>query len=200
MSDRTLVSFYGYPDGKIELVDNRQPPGHTNKIIRKSDDWTPLEYSVGSIVFPVGERDDSLKLSGCVNLTVHAEKVEGGGEDVLDVMRSKHCKVFIQDAYPRGKYVTTQKGASEDIGVTIYRQHGHGKEVDHDYGNHADKDNGYTKDCYLSARPDTGEATVRVLQAEAPALNANAGPYRYVWPKPGRWHSLAVFFFRLFYR
>lgn len=195
MADRILVAFAGQPDGQIELVDNRQQPGQTNRILRQAGDYTPITESVGDIRFVPGTWDDSLKLSGCLNLTVNAVVVEGGAEDVLDVNRQcVNCTVNIADAYPRGNFVSTQKGQSDKITVNITRQHGHGKEVDHDYGNHSDQGNGYTKGCTLSAKEVTGEIiTVRTLRyAGKPTLQG--GPFKFVfpWPSPKWLHDLVI--------
>lgn len=197
MADRILVAFAGKPDGSIELVDNRQPPGHTNKMLRQAGDHSPIEWTVGDIVFTRGQWDDALKVSGCHNLTVYAGYVQGGTEDVLDVNHSNNCTVFIEEAYPRGKFVSTQKGASKNITVQIDRQHGHGTEVDHDYGNHSDQGNGYTTDCSLNVKMDDGgEATVRVLRGTMPSLLG--GRFKVVFPKPDAWyHKICIWFLNL---
>lgn len=197
MTDRQLVAFAGEPNGKITLVDWRQPPGQNHRVIREEGDFTPIEHDVGDIRFPKGEWSDALKVSGCINLTVLAGVVEGGTEDVLDVMRSRHCAINIEDAYPRGKYVSTQKGESLDITLTIQRQHGHGTEVDHDYGNRADNENGQTTDCKLSVKAVLdGTALVRILRATAPGLDG--GPFRWAFPRPDAWyHPIVIWILNL---
>jgi len=148
--DRQLVAFAGTPDGQITFIDWRQKPGYNHTVIRAAGDHTPIEWSVGDIDADPALWEDALKVSGCDYLTVHAGVVKGGNEDVLDVNHSRHVVVNIEDAYPRGKYVSTQKGASDDITVNVRRQHGHGKEVDYDYGNHSDQGDGYTTNCKLN--------------------------------------------------
>ncbi len=195
MSDQNLVSFYGYPDGKIELVDLRQPPGHTNQIIREPGfEW--LDYTIGDIGQESGI-SDALKVSGCVNLTVHAFEVHGGLEDVVDVNHSHHVKVYIEDAYPHGKFVSTQKGASTDITLDIKRQHGHGTEIDHDYGNHSDQGDGNTTDCKLAVTAGGEKIKVRVLRADPPGLLG--GPFKWAFPDPFAWyHSIAIWILNVF--
>jgi hypothetical protein len=191
MTDRQLVAFAGQPNGRIALVDWRQQPNH--RVIRGAGDFTPITVTVGDIDADPAQWEDALKISGCTNLTVFAGVVRGGREDCVDVMRSRHCAVFIEDAYPRGKYVSTQKGESHDITLTIQRQHGHGSEVDHDYGNRADNDNGQTTNCRLSVKAllAEGAALVRVLRATAPGLDG--GPFVWAFPSPFAWyHGLVV--------
>ncbi len=196
MSDQNLVSFYGYPDGKIELVDLRQPPGHTNQILRESGfEW--LDYNVGDIIIGLPEWSDALKVSGCVNLIVRANTITGGKEDVVDVNHSQHVKIYIEDALVRGKYCSTQKGASTDITLDIKRQHGHGTEVDHDYGNHSDQGDGNTTDCKLAVTAGGETIKVRVLRATPPGLLG--GPFKWAFPNPFSWyHSIAVWVLNIF--
>lgn len=196
--DRQLVAFAGEPNGKITLVDWRQPPGQNHRVIRNEGNFTPITESVGDIDADPTQWEDALKVSGCVNLTVNAGVVQGGSEDVLDVMRSKHVQVFIEDAHPRGKYVSTQKGESHDITLTIQRQHGHGTEVDHDYGNRADRENGNTTDCKLSVNAAYGAPViVRVLRATKPSLDG--GPFKWAFPSPTAWyHGLIIWLLDIF--
>lgn len=197
MNDRQLVAFAGEPNGKITLVDWRQPPNH--RVIRGAADITPITATVGDIDADPARWEDALKVSGCINLTVFAGVVRGGNEDCVDVMRSRHCAVFIEDAYPRGKYVSTQKGESHDITLTIQRQHGHGSEVDHDYGNKADNENGLTTDCKLSVKAAYGAPVlVRVLRATKPSLDG--GPFKWAFPSPyPSWlHRLIIWLLDIF--
>ena len=216
MSDKILVAFAGETNGKITLVDWRQPSGQNHKILREEGDHTPIEWSVGDIKFPTRKLSlwerivrfftkkspddvitDALKVSGCHNLTVFAGIVEGGTEDVLDVNHSKDCKIFIEDAHPRGNFVTTQKGESKNITVHIDRQHGHGTEVDHDYGNNSDQGNGKTTDCALIVKDvNYSPIKVRVLRADAPSLSG--GPFKWAFPKPHAWyHRIVIWFLNL---
>lgn len=188
--DRQLVAFAGKPDGSIELVDNRQPPGHTNQMLRQAGNYAPISHDVGDIRFPNGEWSDALKVSGCINLSVRAGVVEGGTEDVLDVNHSQKCAVSIEEAYPRGKYVLTCKGASQDITVTVRRQHGHGKEVDYDLGNHSDQGNGTTRNTGISANAFGEQISVRVLRSDKPRLDG--GPFRWAFPRPDAWYHPIV--------
>lgn len=197
MSDKILVAFAGEPNGKITLVDWRQPPGQNHKVLREDGDHTPIEWSVGDIKFVEGTQSDALKVSGCHNLKVFAGIVEGGTEDVLDVNHSKDCEIYIEDAYPRGKYVSTQKGASHNITVHIDRQHGHGTETDHDYGNNSDQGNGKTTGCALIAKEvNYSPIMVRVLRATLP--NLAGGPFKWSFPSPFRWyHKICIWFLNL---
>lgn len=195
MSDRNLVSFWGRPDGYLELVDLRQPPGHTNTVLRQAGDLTPITHDVGDVI-PEPDWSDALKLSGAVNLTVNAGTAKGGTEDVFDANHCRNCSVFIQDAYPRGKYVSTQKGESDGITLTIYRQHGHGTEVDHDYGNRSDQGNGNTTNSRLSVKQADGPVLVRVLRATKPQLDG--GPFKWAFPSPTAWyHGIVIWFLNL---
>lgn len=198
MPDRNLVSYAGQPDGHLELVDLRQPPGYTNTVLRKKDDFTHITHEIGDVIADANW-SDAIKLSGAINLTVNAGTVKGGAEDVLDVNHSRSCWISIEDAYPGGKYVSTQKGDSDGITLTIYHQHGHGTEVDHDYGNRSDQGNGNTINSRLSVKQADGAVSVRVLQATKPALDGVA--FTWAFPSPTAWwHDLATFFFRLIYR
>lgn len=194
MSDRQLVAFSGQPNGEITRIDWRLTTGPNHVIIRQPGDFTHIVENVGDIDADPAKWEDALKLSGCINLTVNAGVVRGGREDVLDVMRCRHCTVNIEDAYPRGNFVSTQKGQSEDITLKISRQHGHGKEVDHDYGNNAPGNNGYTKGCKLSVNSSDGRVVVRVLRATAPQISG--APHEFAFPKPSpEWlHAIVIFF------
>lgn len=193
-TDRNLVSYCGQPNGLIVLVDYRQPEGHTNTVIRQENDTSAISHNIGDILSPEGHWDDALKVSGCYNLTVYAGRVEGGVEDVLDVNHSAFCHIHIEEAVPRGKYCTTQKGASAGISVDIIRQTGHGTEVDHDYGNHSDQNDADTTMSMLhvgSQADGDGPLVVRVLRATRPAIDGVA--YEFAFPKPGAWyHSLCI--------
>ena len=199
-TDRQLVAFAGEPNGKITFIDWRQPPGQNHRVIRLAGDFTPTtQFLTGEINADPSLWSDALKVSGCTNLTVYAGVVRGGSEDVLDVMRSTNCSILMEEAYPRGKYVSTQKGESDGVTLTIYRQHGHGTEVDHDYGNHADKENGDTTNSRLSVKEADGTVLVRVLQATKPMLDG--GPFKWAFPSPTAWyHGICIFFFRLWFK
>lgn len=197
--DKQLVSFAGRPDGSILFIDWRQPAGHNHKVIRQPGDWTIITHSVGDIDADPKVWQDALKVSGCANLAVVAGVVRGGSEDVLDVMRSRNCDIAINDAYPRGRFVSTQKGASDGITLTIARQHGHGSEVDHDYGNNAPGHNGTTKNCRLSVGSvsDNKPVVVRGLRSDVPMVSG--APHRFTFPKPGSWlHGIVVWFLNKF--
>lgn len=198
--DRQLVAFAGEPNGKITLVDWRQPPGQNHKVLRGAGNFTPITENVGDIDADPALWEDALKVSGCANLTVYAGIVRGGSEDCLDVNHSRHCAVFMEDAYPRGNFILTCKGESDDITVTVARQHGHANEVDYDYGNHSDQGNGTTTRSRLSIKAimDGQPALVRVLRATAPGLDG--GPFKWAFPKPfPKWfHNFCVWLLNLF--
>lgn len=198
--DRQLVVFAGKPDGSIELVDRRVYP-EAHIFIREAGNREPLTWSVaGEIDAHPDSWEDALKISGCDNLTVYADVVRGGNEDVVDINHSRNCSVFINDAHPRGNFVLTCKGESDNITLTVYRQRGHGKEVDYDYGNHSDQGDGTTKNSRLSVKGvlDGGPAVVRVLRATTPQLDG--GPFKFAFPnpKPKWFHDLVVWFLNLF--
>jgi hypothetical protein len=209
--DNILVAFSGRPDGYIQLIDWRKPAGQVHRDLRPAGSFTPISFSLGDIrdlathpdtppaeAFTDAQCDDSLKVSGCINLTAYAGYVKGGREDVMDVNHSVDCFLHLSVAEPKGKYVTTQKGGSQGLKVFISKQVGHGSEVDHDYGNHSDQGNGYTKDCELTVSEVTqGNATVRVLRGTMPQLHS--GPFKVVFPKPNSWyHSIVIWFLNRF--
>ncbi len=193
MPDRQLVAFSGQPDGSILFVDRRVTP-EIQVLIRHPGDFTPITHNVGDIDADPAQWEDALKVSGCINLTVNAGVVRGGNEDVLDANRSRNVFVNIEDAYPRGRFCSTQKGASDGIHLTIKRQHGHGKEVDHDYGNNAPGTNGYTKNCSLSVGwVNTGKVVVRLLRCNSVALAGGAAfRYAFPWPSPKWLHNVVI--------
>jgi hypothetical protein len=201
MSDRQLVAFAGETNGKITLVDWRQPAGHNHRVIREAGDVTPLTEHVGDIDADPAQWEDALKVSGCINLTVTANVVRGGREDVLDVNHSRNCTVIIEDAYPRGNFVSTIKGESDGITFIVKRQHGHGKDVDYDLGNHSDQGDGNTRNVLIQADAFGEPVTVRTLRyAGKPQLKG--GPFRYVfpWPQPKWLHDLCVWVLNLLQR
>lgn len=164
-ADRQLVVFSGRPDGSIELVDRRQQP-EVHTLLREPGNRALIIHNVGTIDADPAQWEDALKVSGCDALTVLADAVHGGNEDVVDVHFSRDCTVIIGDAHPRGKYVATIKGKSERVALIVERQHGHGRETDYDFGNFSDTHNERTTGCSLSARVVDGSAAkVRLLEA-----------------------------------
>lgn len=188
--DNNLVSFAGYDDGRIELFDQRFDPP-LGRELRSAGSWEHLDYRIeGEVDADPSIHSDAIKFSNAVNLTVRVGVVKGGKEDVWDCNRlSKNCHLLIEDAYPRGRFVSTIKGESDGVTITIARLHGHGKEVDFDLGNNAPANehtptlNGDTKNVAISIGQCDDEATVRCLRYKgSPTLRG--GPFRYVFPCP----------------
>lgn len=209
--DNILVAFAGKPDGSIELVDWRMPPGLTHRSLRKAGDFSKISHEVGDLLdlsvhpdhpeqykFTDKECHDALKVSGCINLFVDAGRVRGGLEDVLDVNHSTSCKVRMKGALPRGRFLLTCKGESKDISIEIERREGTALEVEYDLGNNSDQGNGTTTGIQISEQSSTSAevSRVRCLRASKPKLLG--GPFKIVFPKPGTWyHGLVVWLLNL---
>lgn len=168
MADRNQVSFNQRADGAI-----------TRNGIVIFEPGTPRAERVwheGDIFPSDSGIADSLKVSGVTGLTIHVGTLRGGVEDCFDVNnRCSDIELHIARAEPKGRYVGTIKGESDNIRVNVEVQAGHGREADYDYGNRSQQAKGRTKNCTLRVGAADGPVSVRVLHAWRPALTAGPG-------------------------
>lgn len=124
---------------------------------------TPLEARTGDA--------DALKVTDSADGIILVPRVVGGVEDCLDV--NNRCRMVVIGTHstmwvPRGKYVWTVKGESEDIeirGILL----GHGSEVDLDLGNHSDQAQGRTRRVFCNVvTADGSPITWRRINATTP--------------------------------
>jgi hypothetical protein len=147
--------------------------------------------------------DDLFKFTGKVhNCVVSAGHVTTGREDGVDMNNEAHACVIEAALWDvRGKFLATIKGGSSGCHVGGYVR-GHGSSVDVDLGNWSDQNKKRTGANLLALTHEKREPiTVRVLHSEEPILATGTGPYKFVFPKPGKWyHPLAVQLFHLLRR
>ncbi len=181
MSDNNLVSLAGKPDGELWLVDLRKPETEARTLLRPAGDTKWIEVYLLDII-PTSTTTDSLKISGAINLSVRANTVRGGLEDVIDINHSQNVNVSILRAEPLGKYVATIKG-SQGIILSINNQIGHGSEVDFDLGNWSDQSRAKTTNVSLSSlMPDWETSTYRTFNADNPMLIGGRWKKLQSWP------------------
>lgn len=155
----------------------------------------------GHLEYPTIQADprlhaDALKITNSTNGDVAAGEIYGGYEDCLDVNNRSRNVMVSADWYPAGKYVGTIKGGSENVKI-FGTLHGHGSEVDFDFGNISDQSSDVTRACVLSVETKDGSAVkVRVWNAEMPLLlNARDQAYDFVFPsKLPLWARRALYF------
>lgn len=89
-----------------------------------------------TVVPPSPDYNDTVKVFRCNECTFDTFHVVGGTEDVLDVGRESSGNYF-RDwvVQPRGQYVATIKGGSHDNVFYRWTIHGHGTDVDFEFGN-----------------------------------------------------------------
>ncbi len=174
----------------------------------KAEEPGMRRLNIGSVQPPLGPNGeviyaDALKISGIRRLAVYVDELDGRAcrEDAVDINHSEDVEVHVNRLHPGQTFCGTIKGESKRCWVNILLQVGHAKEVDWDYGNHENTRNGYTTGQILSSRcEDASSIPVRCLQAD-PVQLALPGPYKYAFPDPTKWyHSISVFFFRIFVR
>ncbi len=173
MSDKQYVSIAGLPGGETWLVDYRQPEGHTHKLLRPKDDWTPLFLDLGPIEAPPGWQD-ALKVSGAQFVDAVADYIVGGTEDCVDINHSHSINLRTQTFRPMGRYVATIKGGSSNISIKFDDIIGKPKYVDFDLGNWSDQSKDRTSGVTITAnQPQSRQYTARQLHAHRPTLNGN---------------------------
>jgi hypothetical protein len=144
-------------------------------------------------LFASPEHQDALHISASEDGTVYCGQLVGGTEDCVDV--NNHCKriTVIAEFEPKGKYVITVKGGSEDIAF-VGSVKGHGTEVDVDIGNISDQSDNLTKRVKLHlVHQDKEPITVRCIGGPRPILlNEEEQGYAVVFEVPGFWQSWAL--------
>lgn len=133
---------------------------------------------------------DALKVTDSADGHIRVEHIIGGREDCVDINNhAAHVLVECPLLEPRGDYVATIKGGSDDI-VLRGTVRGHGKIVDVDIGNISDQSDDITRCVALHLIHEAGDPiTIRILGAENPIL-LNSSTQKYVItfaiPKPFR--------------
>jgi hypothetical protein len=173
--DRQFVALAGQPNGELWLVDYRQPAGHTHKLLRPKDDFTPVRLDLGDIVPPDGvDYADALKVSGALFVDLVVGRLGGGSEDCVDVNHSHSIGLRVARFEPRGRYVATIKGGSSNITVKFGAIEEKPRYVDFDLGNWSDQSRERTTQVHIEA---TGRQprryTVRQLHAKRPTLRGD---------------------------
>lgn len=180
MSEQNHLVFAGDGLGRIEMKVGDAPP----VLLFSADEPGIRTFTVpGRIAMPEGKRiSDLVKFSGIVRFCVRFDSVDGTGceEDTFDFnRRCQDVEVIVNDLWPAKKYCGTIKGESQNIAIKVAKQHGHGGEVDWDYGGFSDQGNGRTTRCSLETEVVDGTpATVRLLSAD-PVRYLNEGAQRY---------------------
>lgn len=157
----------------------------------------PLGVQVVGDLIPLRGMSDTLKVSGSADGEIHAGLVRGGREDCFDANnRAARIKVYADLWQPRGKYIATVKGGSEDIELHGLVD-GHGSEVDIDLGNYSEQSDERTRRVVLNLRTKDGSPiTYRVLNAEPPILlNAHEQRYEQILKLRGFWGDLFAVLF-----
>lgn len=168
MPDRNQISITSdasgnvYVNGKLTIAAGLP---RENRVLRFED----LRPADGGI-------SDTLKFSWVRNLTVMVNRIVGGVEDCIDVNnRCSDLVIFAEVLEPRGRYVATIKGESENIRIYATRIEGRGKETDFDLGNRSEQAKGRTKDVTISVTEATHEPVrLRVMHAWEPTVKGSA--------------------------
>lgn len=169
--DRPYVALATLPNGDVQLVDYRQPPGQTHRILRYSYQSFRLKVALGDILTPA-EYNEGFKSSRIRDAEIHLGRVLGGAEDVFDLTDNHEVLLKVGEAVPRGQYVGTIKGASSHVVISVEKQIGHGKTTDYDLGNWYDYNRGKTTEIALVVAVEDGSpARSRVLNASKPAVS-----------------------------
>lgn len=137
---------------------------------------------------------DSLKYTNHITGFIHqVGTVNGGSEDCVDMNNGANGVHVIAKAFnSQGKYVATIKGGSKNCSLSGNITHG-GSEVDVDLGGWSDQSNVKTAGIVLDLTKGGGPVTVRVLNADKPAVTPGSGPYQYAFPHPDGWyHGICV--------
>jgi hypothetical protein len=172
MSDKNQFVLSGDNTGSVWV---------NNVLTYRASDLGMREIRIASVVAGQGI-SDALKLSGVRRLTVYVGTLDAraAAEDAIDINHCHDCSIHIGELWPARKYCGTIKGASSQIEITVMRQHGHGTEVDWDYGNFSDQGNGDTVGCELNSQTaDASPVTVRLLSATRPTI-PNEHEQRYI--------------------
>lgn len=160
--DKNYISIHGDGTGNIYMGD---------RLLFAAGDYSqPREIHLGDIIPPDDSYADALKLSGVVDLQVHADAIWGGYEDCIDINHCRRVALYIHRADAPGKYVATIKGGSDgielDIDVVGYR----GDETDFDIGNWSDQSMERTKRVWIRAGGQGFPLRCRVLHGWVPKL------------------------------
>lgn len=156
---------------------------------------------------PIGDRhyelidgsagSDALKVTDSDHGLIRVDHIIGGREDCVDV--NNHAANVVVECMlfePRGDYVGTIKGGSENV-VIRGTVRGHGKVVDFDLGNVSDQSDDLTRNVRFDLIHEAGEPiTLRILGCENPTfLNAEVQKYVVIFaiPRPFRALFLKVY-------
>lgn len=170
MSDKNLHSFY------------------------ETDSNSAVVMEQAGIPTPKPDWSDTIKItSGCHGLWVNIGTIWGGREDCVDINNGANGIGVNANFIPQGKYVATIKGGTRDITLAGSISLPGGSEVDIDLGNWSDQSSRKVTGVALNlAKPNRAPVTVRVLNADKPAI-IGGGPYEYAFPHPDAWyHGIIV--------
>ena len=130
------------------------------------DGW----FNIGLPVIVAKQGDsDALKGSRLRRVRLYGHSVDGrlASEDGGDFNDCEDWELHLDHLWPGRKYCGTIKGGSKNFKVVIGCQHGHGGEVDWDFGNFSDQGNRYTTGGELTTITEDGtDVTVRLLSAD----------------------------------
>lgn len=165
--DKNYISIHGDNTGNIYMGDKQ--------LFAAGDYSKPREVLLDQIIPPDDTYADALKLSGVVDLTVYADYVVGGREDVVDINRCKNVTVVLSEVIVMGRYLATIKGGSTNIVVHVHDAVGRGTETDFDIGNWSDQSMARTTHVFLWYGKSSHVMRCRVLHGWVPALDG--GPW-----------------------
>ena len=197
MNDRNYLVFAGDGRGRIEMSVGDAPP----VLLFAADEPGIRSFRVpGRIAKPSDRRvSDLVKFSGITRFRVHFDALDGTGceEDTIDANRQcRDLEIVVDDLWSAKKYCGTVKGESQNVAIKVAKQHGHGGEVDWDYGNFSDQGNRPTTGCSLEVwTADELLVTVRLLSADPVRyLNAPAQRYKTTRRNQGWFYPVYNFF------
>ncbi len=117
------------------------------------------------------------------DFTLKAQSVPGGHDAVVDI--NNQCNgisVGIETAFPNGQFLTTIKGGSKNITLSVGRLYGHGKVCDVMLGDWSDQSHKRVENVTLDIHspPENGPVTVIWLGSTRPILAPGSGPYKFI--------------------
>lgn len=165
------------------------------------DGW--LNVGLPNIVARQGD-SDTLKGSRLRKVRLYGHSVDGrlAGEDGVDFNDCDDWELYLDHLWPGRKYCGTIKGGSRNFKIAVGCQHGHGGEVDWDFGNFSDQGNAFTTGGQLTTVAEDGsDVTVRLLSADPVQLNPASQMFEVTKLNQGWFYILFNFlkdFLRLF--
>jgi hypothetical protein len=194
--DKQFYILRGDDKGTIwlkQFVQQESGPAYIESVLFSAGDYSKPRVHVipFDLVPPDASFADTLKVSGVVDLEIHARSITGGYEDCIDINHSRGVTLFVDQVIPKGRFIATIKGGSADIDLTVHEQVGHGSETDYDLGNWSDQGHERTKGIKLFVGTQDGSpATCRVLHAWNPTVNDTFQK----WKINGRWRGIFWWF------